>query len=254
MTPLFESVSKLFHRVFVCEAVLCRAAAAAFSAPVGDSGAVAVARGAAWRHGPAEKSLSQNGCRYLRDSGAEAFSNPPTASCIPPPPPPLPPTRCSVQRRGARTTQLPRKLLHNKTACTSSTLLQPTPPNSHLPLRLFHPRRRSHSFLLLSSTSLPPRFSFFSHFHLVLLLLLLLLLLHPLRSPLFSLLSLSLSVFWAYSLTIHRRVLLFSSGFFLSFSTEPTSNRGGGGEEGGGGEQRKSIGYGVHLCARVTGS
>lgn len=73
----------------------------------------------------AEKSLSQNGCPYLRDSGAEAFSKLP---------PPTVYRRCHrrrcrrrrsatrwvVQRRGAGTTQLPRKLLHNKTACTFS--------------------------------------------------------------------------------------------------------------------------------------
>nr|KAF7439613.1 hypothetical protein H0235_002004 [Vespula pensylvanica] len=43
-----------------------------------------------------EKSLSQNGCPYLRDSGAEAFSNPPPPAIQPPaapvPPPPLPPS------------------------------------------------------------------------------------------------------------------------------------------------------------------
>lgn len=40
-----------------------------------------------------EKSLSQNGCPYLRDSGAEAFSElpPPTVNPPPPPPPPSPP-------------------------------------------------------------------------------------------------------------------------------------------------------------------
>lgn len=114
---------------------------------------------AAVQRGPAEKSLSQNGCPYLRDSGAEAFSR------LPPPTVYRRRLRDSmvVQRRGAGTTQLPRKLLHNKTACTFSySRLSALSPHPHpddatiaTDLRSFSP-----SLFLAVPLSLFPSLSF----------------------------------------------------------------------------------------------
>lgn len=70
-------------------------------------------------------------------------------------------TRWVVQRRGAGTTQLPRKLLHNKTACTFSysqlSHPQPHPDDATIAtdLRFLSLSPSLSSHLLLASTSLP---------------------------------------------------------------------------------------------------
>lgn len=89
-----------------------------------------------------EKSLSQNGCPYLRYSGAEAFSSPVSSNPLGGGTPNTSNVTLPMQRRRVRTIQLPRKLLHNKTAC-------------------FPFRRRRHR-LFFPFTTTPASFSLFT--------------------------------------------------------------------------------------------